>query len=89
MGRLIDGHAVHVGLEIRAVVQVIAAQQILIRLPLSAVQGHDEAGDGLQQLAGAVLGRQLKLLVIDHAFARGIRGSEQLQPLGGDRDFPQ
>jgi hypothetical protein len=65
MGRLVDGHAIHVGLEIGAVIQIVAAHQVLIRLTLPAMQGHDQARHGFQAAGpGGIAGVELQLLVI-------------------------
>ena len=89
MGGLVDRHAVDVGFQIRAVIEIVAAQEVLIRLALAAVQGHDQPRHRFQQLTGAVLRSELQLLIIDHPFARGGGGAQQLQATGRDRDFPQ
>ena len=48
MGWLVDRHLVDAGRQVGAMVQVIAAQQILVRLTFAAVQGHDQPGHGFQ-----------------------------------------
>ena len=70
--RLVDGHAVHISLEVRAVVEVVPAHQILIGFALAAVQRHDETRDGLQQLTGPVDRQELQLLVRHRSFAGGL-----------------
>lgn len=89
MSRLIDRHAVHIGFEVGAVIEVVAAHQVLIGLALTAVQGHDQSGDRLEHLTGTVLRQELQLLVIDHAFARGCSRPEELEPPGRDGDLLQ
>jgi hypothetical protein len=84
---LVDRHAVNEGREVGAVVEVVAAQQILIRLAFAAMQGDDQPRDGFEHLAGTILRHLLQLLVGDHAFARGRGRTEQPQARRGHRDF--
>ena len=49
----VDGHPVERGGEVGAVVEVEAAEEILVGLTRAAVLRDDDAGDGLQQLTGA------------------------------------
>ena len=52
MRRHVDRHAVDARGEVGAVVQVEAAQEVLVRLAVAAVLRHDEPGDGLEDLGG-------------------------------------
>ena len=65
-------------------VQVETAQEILIGLALTAVLGHDQPRDHLQQLAGAQLGPVFNL-ILGHGTHRG-RGGITRQPLIFPRD---
>ena len=47
----VDRHALESRLEIRAVIEVEAANEVLVRLPVARVLRDDEAGHGLEQLA--------------------------------------
>ena len=49
----VERHALEARLEIGAVVEVEAANEVLVRLPVAGMLGHDEAGHGLEQLAFA------------------------------------
>ena len=70
MRGLIDRHAIDVSLEVGAVIEIVAAHQILVRFALTAVQGDDQTRHGFQQLTGPVLRSQLKFLIVDDPFAR-------------------
>ena len=54
MAREIDGNAVDRSGEIGAVIEVEAAQEVLVRLPVAAVLRDDQARHGLEDLAGAI-----------------------------------
>jgi hypothetical protein len=49
--RHVDRHPFDARLEVRPVIEVEPADEILIRLSVAGVLRHDEAGDGLEQLA--------------------------------------
>ena len=51
--RQVHGHAVDERREVRAVIEVEAAQEHLIRFPAAAVLRHDETRHGLEDLARA------------------------------------
>ena len=67
----IDRHAVHAGREIGAVVEVEAAQVILVGLARAAVLRDDHAGNGLDDFARPEQRAQRELLVADHALVGG------------------
>ena len=71
MGRHIDRHAADISGEIGAVVEVEAAQEILVRLAVAGVLGDDQAGHHFQRFAGAQDGHGEQALAGDHAFAAG------------------
>ena len=85
MGRLVDRHAVDIGLEVGAVIEVVPAHQILAGFSLAAVRSHDESRHRLEQLPRPVLRQQLQFLVINHPFARSGGRSEEPETLGRDR----
>jgi CopG family transcriptional regulator, nickel-responsive regulator len=74
----VDGHAVDGDGEVGAVVQVEAAQEVLVGLALAAVLGDDEAGRGLQQFPRAVDGAGLELGGQHHALARRLRLADSI-----------
>ena len=53
MGRHVDRHAVDGDGEIRAVVEIEAAQKILVGFALAGMLGHDQARHDFEHLAGA------------------------------------
>jgi hypothetical protein len=55
--------------EVAAVIEVEAAQEVLVRLPLTAVLGNDDAGDRLEHLALPHEGPHLELPAGDGALA--------------------
>ncbi len=87
MRRLVDRHAVHVGLEIGAVIEVIAPQQVLVGLAFPAVQRNDQTGYGFEQLSGPIGRGELQFLIADDAFARRRGGSEELETPGRHHDL--
>jgi hypothetical protein len=90
VGRLVDGHSVDIGFEISAVIQVVAAHQVLVSLALAAMRGDRQAGNGFEKLAGTIRGGELNFLVVDHALAGADRGAEQVLAWGcGDIDLAE
>ena len=55
--RHVDRHAVHVGREVGAVVEVEAAQEVLVGLAVAAVLRDDQPGHDLEHFAGRRIGR--------------------------------
>ncbi len=53
VGAEIDRHALDAGREVRAVVEIEAAQVILVSLAPAGVGGDDHARHGLQDFGGA------------------------------------
>ena len=87
VGSLIDQHAVDRRSQVRAVVEVEAAQVKLIRLALAAVLADDEPGNRLQNFAGAVDSSRFQLL-LRHQTLIGRFGDAELavaRCLDGDR----
>ncbi len=87
VGRFINRHVIDEGRQIRAVVQVVPAQQVLVCLTFAAMQGDNQSGHSLQQLPGAVGRCQLQFLVCHDAFACRCGGAEQAEPLCRDSDL--
>ncbi|MNS56631.1 hypothetical protein D3C72_894940 [compost metagenome] len=72
----IDGHAIDIGGEIRAMVEVKAAQEILVGLAVAAVLGDDQPGHEFQQFARAQGGPVDNQLSSDDALAGRIRRAD-------------
>lgn len=53
MAAQVDGHAVEAGGEVRAVIEVEAAREVLVGFAAAGVLGDDDAGDHFQNFAGA------------------------------------
>ena len=53
MGAHIDRHVVDPDRQVGAVIEIVAAQEILVGFALAAVLRHDQAGHGLQDFPGA------------------------------------
>jgi len=66
----VDRHSVDPGREVRAVVEIEAAQEHLIRFAGAAVLRDDHAGHGLEDLAGAHARAGVELGGADDAFRR-------------------
>ena len=69
----VDGHAVDGDGEVGAVVEIEAAQEILVGFALAAVLRDDQARHRLQHLARAIDRPRLQLLARDDALAAGLR----------------
>ena len=82
VGRHVDRHAVDRGGEVGAVIEVDAAQVVLVRFALAAVLGDDQAGDAFQQLARSQKRPVLELLRRNGAFGRGVGGTDQVVAVG-------
>lgn len=70
MGRLVDRHAAHGDREVGAVVEVEAAEEVLVRLAAARVLRGDRTGYGLDQFAHALDRPPLEVL----ASGRPLRG---------------
>ena len=77
MGGHVDGQAIHLQGQVGAVVQIEAAQEVLIALAFAAVLRGDQAGHQLQQLGGAGEGPLLQLCAEDIALGGGQRIARQ------------
>ena len=64
---LVDRHVVDGGAQVGAVIEVETAQEKLVGLALATVLGGDQPGRRFEQLARAVHGAHLQLLLIDAA----------------------
>ena len=87
MGRQVYAHALDPAREIRAVVEIESAQEILVRLPIAAVLRDDESRHHFEQLAGAQERPVLELVAEYRALARGARVAGERDALGRDDDF--
>ena len=77
MGRHVDGHAVDLDGQIGAVVEIEAAQKILVGFALAGMLGDDQPGHGLQRLAGPQEGNGIHFRAADAhgAGGGGLQGS--------------
>ena len=71
MGRHVDGHAVDLDGEIGAVVEIEAAQKILVGFAFAGMLGDDQSRHHLQRLAGAGEGLRVHLRAADGHGAGG------------------
>ena len=85
--RHVHGYAIDARREIRAVIEIEAAQEILIRFAVAAVLRDDQSGHDLEQLAGAQHRPQIQLLLRHDALTRGERFPLKSIQLTCDRDF--
>jgi hypothetical protein len=69
-------HAVGPQREVGAVIEVVSAQEILIRLAVAAVLRDDHPGDQLHQLARAQQGAGFDAFIGYRTFAGGIRSAD-------------
>ena len=80
----VDRDAVDAGREIRAVIQVEAAQEILVGLAIASMLGDHEPGHGLQQLTGAHHRAGLELRARHGALRGRLHLADQRLPARGD-----
>jgi hypothetical protein len=80
----VDRHAIHAGQKVGAVVEIEAAQVILICFARAAMLSDDDAGNGLDDFAGAQEWPQRDLGVANGAFIRGVGNIEQAVGAVGD-----
>ena len=80
-------HAVHIGGEVGAMVQVKAAQKVLVGLAITTVLGDDHAGHKLQHFGRAQRGTVFDQLGGDHTLAGRVRRANGvvIGALNGDR----
>ena len=78
MARHVHRHAVDEGGEVGAVVQVEAAQEVLVRLTVAAVLGDDHPRHELQHLGLAQDRAALDQLGVHHALAGGIGRADRI-----------
>src|SRR5208282_2112979 len=63
--------------QIGAVIQVVAAQEVLIRLAIPRMLGYDQAGNELEHVARTKKGSCLDYLAAHFTFGSGVRGTDQ------------
>jgi hypothetical protein len=83
----IERHAVDIGREVRAMVEVEATQKILIGLAAAGMLDRDHPGNGLEQLGGLEHGPDEQVGARHRAFARRFGRPEQLRPASEDDDL--
>jgi len=83
----VDGNAVDARREIRAVVEVEAAQEVLVRLAVAAVLRDDQARHDLEDFARAQDRPALELDREHDTLAGGARFADQADPGGRDDDL--
>jgi len=71
-------HPGHPGGEVRAVVEVEAAEEVLVGLAGAAVLRHDHAGNIFEQVAGTQQRAIADELRGDHALARGVARADAI-----------
>jgi hypothetical protein len=71
VGGPVDRHVIDKAGEIRPVIQIEPAHQILVRLALARMDRHHQAGYGLVQLSDPIDRPKVDLLVGDRALAGG------------------
>ena len=86
VGRHVDRHPAGRDGEIGAVVEVEAAQEILVRLAAAGVLGGDGAGHGLDKLSGAQFGSFLEVLPAGRPFVGRPGDADQVFSALGDID---
>ena len=87
MGGHVDRHALDARREVGAVVEVEAAQEVLVRLAVPGVLGDDQAGHHLEQLADPQQRPRRQLLAEHRALARRAGLPGQHDPVRRDHDL--
>ena len=87
--RQVERHVVLVYGEVSAVIEVEAAQEILVRLPAPRVLGDDDTGDGLQYLSHTKDGALLKLCCAHRSLSGGRSDADHAVLPPGDDYFGQ
>ena len=85
----VDRHARHIGGEVGAVIEIEAAQKILVGLAFAAVLGDDQSGDEFQHFAGAQYRAVLDQLCRYRALARRIGSADGIIVVAIDFDLFQ
>jgi hypothetical protein len=80
-------HVIDQGREVGAVIEIEAAQEVLVRLARSGVLDGDQAGHGLQQLGHPQQGSDGEVCAAHCALAGGIGLADQRLAAGEHHDF--
>jgi hypothetical protein len=83
----VHGNAIDAGGQVGAVIQVEAAQEILVGLAIARVLSDHESGNGFEQLAGAHHGTRLELRARDRALSRRLDATDEAASLCRDHDL--
>ncbi len=86
---MLTGMPMHLGGEVAAVVEVEAAQEVLVGLSVARVLGDDQAGHRLQSLGRAQQRAVGQLLGGDRAFGSRIGNADQVVLAAADGHFLQ
>ena len=86
VGPQIDRHAVDEGREVRAMIEVEAAQEILVGLAAARVLGCDQTGNDFKQLADALDGPVVEVDLADLTLRRRCGNADQVRGAPGDDD---
>ena len=89
MGAHVDRHVVEPDIDIGAMVEIEAAQEILVGLALAAMLGDDQPRHDLERFAHAIDGLLLDLLTGDHPLRRGVRREKRSVRRRGHAHFRQ
>ncbi len=87
VGAQIPRHTVDIGREIRSVVQIEAAQEVLVGLAAPRMLCRDHAGNDFEQLRDFEHWPNEQIRAADGALTRRVGRSEQLEPATEYDDF--
>jgi hypothetical protein len=87
VGGHVDGDVVDGDAEVRAVVEVEATQEVLVRFAAAAVLGDDDARHRLQQLTGTEDGPLLQICVAGDPLLRRISDAQHVRSTVRDLDL--
>nr|WP_243453531.1 hypothetical protein [Polymorphobacter multimanifer] len=83
---IVERHAIEECSEVGAVIEVEAAQEILIGLAAARMLGRNEAGHNLKQFPGALQRTSIEIGAADPAFGRGIGSADKIVGATKHRD---
>ena len=87
IGGPVDRHVIDEVGDVRAMVHIEAARQVLVGLALAGMHGHHQARNALEQLSHPIHGAQIQFLLRHRTLAGGGGLAQQVQSGCGDDHF--
>ncbi len=86
MGRHVDRHAVDPGREVGTVIEIEAAEEVLVGLAVTRMLGHDDAGDVLEHFGRPQWRTRLEQARVDPSRRGGVGRADGVVVVAGDFD---